>query len=246
MKENIDELFKNGLNEPPIEWNEADWLAMEKVLDRKRNNTKIGYILTYISGIAAVLLIVFLWGNPAPEKNEAEKTAKKIKPAENLRIDSVQTAGHTAKVIKPSSDNGRTKDQAISSANETASAADKKEDKKTGNRRFNARIAASSQMPNENAGNLVPPFAENKAIIIDKDSVNIEKSTAGLNINQPADANLAGTSELKKNQAAENLIPDSAAVQKMASVKNKIDKSKKEKPVKKEKGKKEESDVQYL
>ena len=55
----LDKLFKNGLEDPVNEpaFREADWDAMEQMLDEGKKRSGIVYLLPIISGIAAVLLI---------------------------------------------------------------------------------------------------------------------------------------------------------------------------------------------
>jgi hypothetical protein len=55
----LDKLFKDGLEDPANEsaFREADWEAMEQMLDEGKKRSGIIYLLPIISGIAAVLLI---------------------------------------------------------------------------------------------------------------------------------------------------------------------------------------------
>ncbi|MBV8389386.1 MAG: hypothetical protein JO080_06270 [Mucilaginibacter sp.] len=57
--DNLDKLFKKGLEDPVAEpaFREADWDAMEQMLDKGKKRSAIVYWLPVISGIAAVLLI---------------------------------------------------------------------------------------------------------------------------------------------------------------------------------------------
>ncbi|MDB5120353.1 MAG: hypothetical protein JWN56_1571 [Sphingobacteriales bacterium] len=77
MEKKIDEFFKNGLSEPDIEMPESDWLAMEKVLDKKENKNEIrSLLLIWASGIAA-MLIVALFLIDTEVKPTSEKITKK-------------------------------------------------------------------------------------------------------------------------------------------------------------------------
>ena len=57
--EDLDKLFKKGLEDPVSEpaFREADWDAMEQMLDDGKKRRGIIYMLPIISGVAAVLLI---------------------------------------------------------------------------------------------------------------------------------------------------------------------------------------------
>ena len=61
MGKSIDEFFKEGLVEPDFEMPDADWLAMEKALDKQQGRNQVKSVLyIWISGIAAMLIIAFL------------------------------------------------------------------------------------------------------------------------------------------------------------------------------------------
>jgi len=67
-KENdLDRLFKRGLDDPEIPFNEVDWKRMERKLDGKKSRKVIPLWLISLSGIAAVLAIVMLWVFNQPE-----------------------------------------------------------------------------------------------------------------------------------------------------------------------------------
>lgn len=61
----LDQLFRNGLNDPeskPADFREEDWLAMEALLDEKKNRKrKIIWLYWASAGIAALLLLFFGW-----------------------------------------------------------------------------------------------------------------------------------------------------------------------------------------
>ncbi|GGI27667.1 outer membrane beta-barrel protein [Pedobacter mendelii] len=76
----IDNLFKNGLEHPDIPFNDADWQAMEKRLHPKPKR-RIAPIIWFsaLSGLAAMLLIVFFVMKPAAEKSDDLAKTKLLK-----------------------------------------------------------------------------------------------------------------------------------------------------------------------
>lgn len=100
MKEqqNIDKLFKEGLENPDLEYNELDWLAMEKKLDDKPRRIVPFFWLAGVSAVAAMLLICFfIW---KPEENSGHPfLAKKNKPEIN-RTNSSSHNSPKAKVLE--------------------------------------------------------------------------------------------------------------------------------------------------
>jgi hypothetical protein len=57
---NIDQLFRDGLQEPDLPFNEEDWQKMSQKLDRKKE-TKVPVWLLWASATAAVILIGLFW-----------------------------------------------------------------------------------------------------------------------------------------------------------------------------------------
>jgi len=58
----IDQLFKNGLSDPEIPFNELDWEKMERKLDGTENKKRLIPMWLYTAtGIAAVLTVVLFW-----------------------------------------------------------------------------------------------------------------------------------------------------------------------------------------
>jgi hypothetical protein len=57
----IDQLFKRGLNDPEIPFNELDWEKMERKLDEQKKRRIIPFWIFAGSGIAAALLIFLFW-----------------------------------------------------------------------------------------------------------------------------------------------------------------------------------------
>ena len=58
----LDDVFKNGLIEPnaPVVFNEGDWEALEQMLNENKKGI-IFFILPYITGIAAISMLVLGW-----------------------------------------------------------------------------------------------------------------------------------------------------------------------------------------
>ena len=82
----IDKLFKDGLSGPKeeVSFNEADWVAMEKMLDKKSGkNTVLFRLMYYTSGIAALLLLAYalFW---LPQKKDEDKRRPRV--AKNQEI----------------------------------------------------------------------------------------------------------------------------------------------------------------
>lgn len=61
--EGLDDLFRKGLADPVSEpaFRDADWDAMEQMLDKKKRRPAIVYWLPYIGSVAALLLIFLGW-----------------------------------------------------------------------------------------------------------------------------------------------------------------------------------------
>ena len=83
----IDKLFKDGLSGPKeeVSFNEADWVAMEKMLDKKSGkNTVLFRLMYYTSGIAALLLLAYalFW---LPHKNNEDKRRQKVAKNQELK-----------------------------------------------------------------------------------------------------------------------------------------------------------------
>ncbi|MEJ2901927.1 hypothetical protein WAE58_05810 [Pedobacter panaciterrae] len=85
----IDKLFRDGLNDPEIPFNELDWAKMEQKLDAGAKKRVIPFWLYATSGIAAALVVGLFWyfsGSDhvikEPKKTEIVES-KKEKPANN-------------------------------------------------------------------------------------------------------------------------------------------------------------------
>ncbi|WP_448633461.1 hypothetical protein [Pedobacter panaciterrae] len=57
----IDKLFRDGLNDPEIPFNELDWAKMEQKLDAGAKKRVIPFWLYATSGIAAALVVGLFW-----------------------------------------------------------------------------------------------------------------------------------------------------------------------------------------
>jgi cytoskeletal protein RodZ len=60
-KKNIDQLFKDGLSEPDIPFNEQDWEIMARKLDEQSRRKRWKTWLLWSSAAAAVFLVVLFW-----------------------------------------------------------------------------------------------------------------------------------------------------------------------------------------
>jgi len=77
----IDELFKRGLSDPEIPFNELDWARMERKLDEKKKRKIIPLWVFTASGIAAAVLIFLFWflsGPSVSEKNSKDSLADHV------------------------------------------------------------------------------------------------------------------------------------------------------------------------
>lgn len=85
----VDQLFKNGLNDPDIPFNELDWKRMERKLDAKQRKRIVPLWIFTASGIAAILTVILLWFFSKPlisdQKIKKEVLAKHVLPKVNLK-----------------------------------------------------------------------------------------------------------------------------------------------------------------
>lgn len=102
IDDNIDQLFKDGLSDPEIPFNEEDWKKMELKLDDENKRRIIPLWLFTAAGIAAVFAIVLFWFFTAPllpaEKKEilADKGGKAAAPALKTGEKRMDTIGEQA------------------------------------------------------------------------------------------------------------------------------------------------------
>ncbi|HEY9002476.1 MAG TPA: hypothetical protein VIM89_14055 [Mucilaginibacter sp.] len=109
--ENLDKLFKKGLEDPVSEpaFREADWDAMEQMLDEgKKRRSGIIYLLPIISGVAAILLIFlgyffFKTDQTKPEKkNQVAATNSTKSEAIDKAKNNTGTNGEPARQVADS------------------------------------------------------------------------------------------------------------------------------------------------
>lgn len=79
----IDQLFKRGLQEPEIPFNELDWEKMERKLDQHNTKRVLPLWLFNAAGIAAVLTVFLFWLliTPVSEEQQMTQLPVKDKPA---------------------------------------------------------------------------------------------------------------------------------------------------------------------
>ena len=74
----IDNLFREGFEQPDIPFNDAHWQAMEERLHPKQKRRIVPLIwFAALSGLAAMLLIVFFVKNPIDKKSNSSLVVKK-------------------------------------------------------------------------------------------------------------------------------------------------------------------------
>jgi len=109
----LDKVFKNGLEDPVNEpaFREADWEAMEQMLDEGKKRSGIIYLLPIISGIAAVLLIFlgyfffFKTGETKPEKKNQVVAAHTNKTEATDKVKS--NTGTSGELARQAADSGK-------------------------------------------------------------------------------------------------------------------------------------------
>ncbi|TDO20851.1 hypothetical protein [Pedobacter duraquae] len=93
----IDHLFKRGLSDPEIPFNELDWNKMERLMDRKKNRV-IPLWWYLIGGVAATLILllsgVFSDYAPVKHNNNNNQLAKKPETSENRKLPGENGSGN--------------------------------------------------------------------------------------------------------------------------------------------------------
>lgn len=90
----IDQLFKRGLNDPEIPFNELDWSKMERKLDEKKKRRILPFWLYTATGIAAALLIFLFWFLSGPSVFEKRiKTPLAARKVKSGTINQLPAAG---------------------------------------------------------------------------------------------------------------------------------------------------------
>jgi len=114
--EGLDDLFKKGLADPVSEaaFRDADWDAMEQMLDKRKRRPAILYWLPYLSGVAALALLFLGWMLFKPDAVKVQKPGQvaaiqKPTPA-NTKTDQQKentgtSGGHTRQAADSSKQN---------------------------------------------------------------------------------------------------------------------------------------------
>lgn len=105
MGKKLDEFFKDGLSEPDLQMLEADWAAMEKVLDKHQNKNDLKSIAyVWISGLAAMLIIAFFLVSRDVQPTLISIAKKKTDVQKTITTDQnrVASATHSTHVEKKS------------------------------------------------------------------------------------------------------------------------------------------------
>lgn len=90
----IDQLFKRGLNDPEIPFNELDWSKMQRKLDEKKKRRILPFWLYTASGIAAALLIFLFWFLSGPSVFEKRiKTPLVARKAKSGTVNQLPAVG---------------------------------------------------------------------------------------------------------------------------------------------------------
>jgi len=105
----LNKMFREGLTEPGhnAEYREADWEALEQMLDERQKKRGIIILLPYIGSVAAILLVFFAWmffkpaatdtGKPviAVNKTKAGDNASKGAGQQTAQVGQVATNANT-------------------------------------------------------------------------------------------------------------------------------------------------------
>ncbi|QNR84566.1 hypothetical protein H9N25_22145 [Pedobacter riviphilus] len=109
MKEgkDIDKLFKDGLENPDLPFNDLDWDNLEERLHPTPKRRIVPLIwLTAVAGIAAMLLVVFLLAKPSNNENEVKAVIKKDQRKQNGNKPENNTDNLTEIPTKPNDSTG--------------------------------------------------------------------------------------------------------------------------------------------
>lgn len=96
----IDKLFKDGLHDPEIPFNELDWAKMEQKLDAQGKKRAIPFWLFATSGIAAALVVGLFWYFASSDKTIKEDPKK----VEIVNANPVVNGTDTSSVVKATSE----------------------------------------------------------------------------------------------------------------------------------------------
>ncbi|RQO79703.1 hypothetical protein DBR40_01735 [Pedobacter sp. KBW01] len=120
MKEgkDIDKLFKDGLGNPDLPFNDLDWDNLEERLHPKPKRRVVPVVwLAAVAGIAAMLLIVFLLVKPLDNQPDANKVVKTDKGEKN-NPKPENNAGKATETPLKQNDGMVNKDSAVVATNE--------------------------------------------------------------------------------------------------------------------------------
>jgi len=100
-KEFLDELFKKGLSNPEVTFEEANWTAMEQRLQKR--SKRVGLLWFAAIGAAAVILMAFflVWWQPDVHPDASTVKALAVKPLQDTSTVASHneiTAGHTNRI----------------------------------------------------------------------------------------------------------------------------------------------------
>ena len=189
----LDKLFKNGLEDPVNEpaFREADWDAMEQMLDEGKKRSGIVYLLPIISGIAAVLLIFlgyffFKTDETKPEKkNQVAATHTPKTEATDKVKGNTGTSGGPA---RQAADSGKQQTKSAQYATTESAQKSRAESGKT-------FFPLSSGKVRRSTGNLRPDVNNQQQVIADNEAKSAGKDKTSL-----------ATADDKKDQKAEVLV----------------------------------------
>lgn len=189
----LDELFKNGLEDPVNEpaFREADWDAMEQMLDEGKKRSGIIYLLPIISGVAAVLLIFlgyffFKTDETKPEKeNQVVATHTPKTEATDKVKGNTGTSGGPA---RQAADSGKQQTKSAQYATTESAQKSRAESGKT-------FFPLSSGKVRRSAGNLKPDVNDQQQVLADNNAKGAVKDRTAL-----------ATADDKKDQKADVLV----------------------------------------
>jgi hypothetical protein len=189
----LDELFKNGLEDPVSEpaFREADWDAMEQMLDEGKKRSGMVYLLPIISGIAAVLLIFlgyffFKTDETKPEKkNQVAATHTPKTEATDKVKGNTGTSGGPA---RQAADSGKQQTKSAQYATTESAQKSRAESGKT-------FFPLSSGKVRRSTGNLRPGVNGQQQAFADNNGKGVEKDRTAL-----------ATADDKKDQKANVLV----------------------------------------
>lgn len=201
----LDKVFKNGLEDPVNEpaFRDADWEAMELMLDEGKKRSGIIYLLPIISGIAAVLLIFlgyfffFKTDETKPQKkNQVAATHTNKTEATDKAKNNTGTSGE---LTRQAADSGKQQTKSAQYATTTSAEKSRAESGKTFFPLSSGKDRRSTGNKKQNANNQQPVLADN----ITKNKAN-EKTSAGAVDNKAPSGTVDDKAGQKKDILANN------------------------------------------